>query len=319
MRLDACLSMLAWIYLEILRMVFLFFPAMGQIAMVFIGATISVVIDKRPRTPIAALFFRIIIKLRFSSEILPIMWENALISLMICLIVRTPNSFKMKHIKVRILFKSINEFYWNLSCWVGKWAVLSIFAFSSPINIRRAKFGFVFIRMIEFFDPIMRFRASFSIRAFFTFYSIRAHFGLVRTKRPPLVLFLIMVKRASFQIMTTRVNCARMNFKQSQIKKTTERGICSIIVAIVFITSRWIIINLSGSNALTMRIIIVVMMIFVLLVMKVTASSEWVIFFQNRRLGWWNVNVFEGITSSVVLHNISWLRVEWRRILILTF
>jgi len=73
---------------------------MAMVAHVFIRAAISIIVYERARTPIRALIFGIVVKLRFSSEILPVMRKDALISLMIRLVVRAPNRFKMEHIKI---------------------------------------------------------------------------------------------------------------------------------------------------------------------------------------------------------------------------
>lgn len=162
-------------------MVFLFFPSMAMYAFIFMGATIFIVVYERSWTPVWALVFRVYIKLWLSSKILPVMSKHTLITLMIIFIVGTPHCFKMKHVKVWILFKFINQFYWYLCIWMGKWTEVTILTFSRAINVWRTKFSFIFIRMIKFFYSVMSFLANFSIGTLLSFYSKTTHFWLIWT------------------------------------------------------------------------------------------------------------------------------------------
>lgn len=104
----ALITMLTRIQFVVFRMILLFFPAMTVRAFVFIRTTISVTVNKGSASPVWTLILIIDIELSLSSKVLPVMCKNALISLMVVLIVRAPNSFKVEHIKVDILFKLIN-------------------------------------------------------------------------------------------------------------------------------------------------------------------------------------------------------------------
>jgi len=164
-------------------MIFLFLPSMAMVAHVFIRAAISIIVYERARTPIRALIFGIVVKLRFSSEILPVMRKDALISLMIRLVVRAPNRFKMEHIKIWIFGKLIYKLDWYFRFWMSKWTKVSILAFDyfafKSWNVGSAKFGFIFIRMVKLFDPIMSFLTRVSIFAFFVFENEVTHFRLI--------------------------------------------------------------------------------------------------------------------------------------------
>ena len=81
-------------------MILLFLPAMTLHASVLIGATIFIVVDEISRSPIITLLLRVYIEMRLSSEILPIVGENALVPLVIVFIVGAPHSLEMKHIEV---------------------------------------------------------------------------------------------------------------------------------------------------------------------------------------------------------------------------
>lgn len=178
-------------------MILLFLPSMGVVTKIFVRTSIPVVINKGSRSPIRALFLYIIVKLWFSSEILPIVRINTLISLMIGFIVGAPDSLKMKHIEIRIFLESVYQFHWYFTLWVGERAKLSIFTITSSFNIRCTEFSFVLIRMIEFFNPVMWFLAVISIRTFFSFYSKATHLWLIWSQRSPLIFLLIVIKWAS--------------------------------------------------------------------------------------------------------------------------
>lgn len=194
-------------------MILLLFPTMTVIAIIFIGAAISIVIDEWSRTPFVALILGVIIKLRFSSEVLPIMWKYTLVSLMICFIIRTPNCFKMKHIEIWIFDKFVYKLYWDFRGWMCKWAILTIFTFSSVVNIGWTKFRFIFIRMIKLLDSIMRFLTSITVWTFLSSDSERADFWLVRTKSSSLILLLIMIIRTSLEIMAVWIYRTWVNLK----------------------------------------------------------------------------------------------------------
>ncbi len=76
--------------------------------------------------------------------------------------------------------------------------IVSIFAFTSFVDKGCAKLGLVLVRVIEFFNPVVRFFAFLTLRAFPIFQDVLALFRLIRSKRSSLVLFLIMIKWAPF-------------------------------------------------------------------------------------------------------------------------
>jgi hypothetical protein len=113
-RFDTALSIFALIELVIFRVILKLLPSMRMIASVFILAAISIVTNVLLRPPVTALLLCVIIQLGFPSKILPIVSIDTLISLMLVLIVRAPDSLKMKHVEICILWKLVDEFNRNL-------------------------------------------------------------------------------------------------------------------------------------------------------------------------------------------------------------
>ena len=162
-------------------MIFLLFPAMTVHTVIFIWATFAVVIYIWSGSPIVALVLWVIIKLRFSSKILPIMWKYALVSKMVSFIIRAPHSFEMEHVEIWILHKFINKlnrYFWLRVC---KRAILSILTLPSCIYIRWAKFSLVFIRMIKFLNSIMWFLTCFPVLTFLALENLLTYLRLIRT------------------------------------------------------------------------------------------------------------------------------------------
>jgi hypothetical protein len=106
---------------------------------------------------------------------------------------------------------------------VSERAVVTVFTLPGPIDVGSAELCLVLVRMIELFDPIVCFLALVPLRAVSTAGDLMAHLRLVRPQWPPLVLFLIVIVRASLQIVTIGVNFARGHLKESEIKKSTKR------------------------------------------------------------------------------------------------
>ena len=69
-------------------------------ASILVRAAILVVIDEILRSPIPTLLVRVKIDLGLPSEILPVMCENTLISLVVGFVVRAPDRFEVENVKV---------------------------------------------------------------------------------------------------------------------------------------------------------------------------------------------------------------------------
>lgn len=99
-RLNTLLPMFARVKFIALRMIFLFLPPVAVGASIFVGATVLVVVNVILGPPIAALLLRVEIYLGFSSEILPVVCKNTLVSLVVSFIVRAPDCLEVENVKV---------------------------------------------------------------------------------------------------------------------------------------------------------------------------------------------------------------------------
>lgn len=215
MRFVALFPMFARVELIIFGMIFLLLPAMTLHAPVLIWAAVFVVVDELSWTPISALIFGIDIELRLSSEVLPVMCEHTLVSLVIVFVIGAPYCFKVKHIEVRISFKLINQLNRYLGITMREWAVVTVFTFACSIDIGSAKLGLIFIWMVKLFNSVVCLLAFISFGTLSSSYNVMTHLRLVRTERSSLVFFLIMIIWTSFKIMAVWINFAGMHFEQS--------------------------------------------------------------------------------------------------------
>jgi len=99
-RLNTLLSVFARVKFIALRMIFLFLPPVTVGASILVGAAVLVVVDMILRAPIPALLLRVQIYLGFSSEVLPVVCKNTLVSLVVGFIVRAPDCLEVENVKV---------------------------------------------------------------------------------------------------------------------------------------------------------------------------------------------------------------------------
>jgi hypothetical protein len=95
----------------LVRMIFLLLPPMTVSTFILIGTTVFITTNEGSRTPVGTLLLSILVNLRFSPEILPIMGKHTNIPLMLSLVIGAPHSFKMEHIEVDIILQLINQLY----------------------------------------------------------------------------------------------------------------------------------------------------------------------------------------------------------------
>ena len=153
-------------HLIVQGMIFLFLPSMGELASVFIFASISISLNKMLRFPLWALILLIVKYMGLSSEILPIVSIDTCISSMRSITIRTPYCLKMEHIEVCIFLKFIQQIYRYLFFSVSKGTHISIVTAFNPFWVARTKFNLIFFRMVKLFYSIMRFCALIPKRAF---------------------------------------------------------------------------------------------------------------------------------------------------------
>jgi hypothetical protein len=97
--------------------------------------------------------------------------------------------------------------------------VISILTFGSSIYVRGTELSLILIRMIEFLNSIMSFLTHFPNRAFLSFSSKMAHFGLVNTQGSPLIFLLVVIIGASFKVVAVRIYLTKIHLKKSQVQK----------------------------------------------------------------------------------------------------
>jgi hypothetical protein len=100
-KLLALAVLLARVYLEVPRMVLLLFPPVTVSASVFILASIGVRPYKVFYFPILTKLFLIVVQLRFSAQVLPVVGVDT-IFFVVVLAPWAPRSFEVKNVKIRI-------------------------------------------------------------------------------------------------------------------------------------------------------------------------------------------------------------------------
>ena len=99
-RLNTLVAMLARVEFIAFGMIFLFLPPMAVGAPILVRAAVLVVFDLILRAPVPALLLVVQIHLGFPSEVLPIVREYALVSLVVSFIVRAPHCLEVEDVKV---------------------------------------------------------------------------------------------------------------------------------------------------------------------------------------------------------------------------
>lgn len=102
MRLVTLILMSALSFLEVIWMIFLLFPTMRELAVVVVWAPVCVGSYEVTTRPVFAHIGAIAKDLRLASKVLPIMCINTKLPIVIIFFIRTPNSLKVKDIKVHV-------------------------------------------------------------------------------------------------------------------------------------------------------------------------------------------------------------------------
>jgi hypothetical protein len=153
---------------------------------------------------------------------------------MIVLTVRTPYCFKMKDIEVHVGFELLYQFDREFALIVCEGTEFSIVTFLvRTIEVAGAKLGFVFIRMIEFLNTVVRFIAIIAIRTLLVTIHIIAFFGLIKAKIPTSIFFVIMIEGALLEIVTLWITSARLGFKKIQIQEWYALAHAHILRAVI--------------------------------------------------------------------------------------
>ena len=167
MWLCAGFSVLAFLLLQEVWVIFLLFPTMGKWTLVHIWAALLVRCYEVPCLPVRAHLITVLKDWGFTSVVLPIVGIYTDFSVVIIFPVRAPHSLEMKHVKVHVNVILLNHLNREFCFTMGKRAILLILTLGClpRFKVRRAEFGFVFVRMIEFFHSIVGFVTLVSMRA----------------------------------------------------------------------------------------------------------------------------------------------------------
>lgn len=214
MRFVAELPMLTRVKLVVFRVILLLLPAMALVTLILIGTAILVLVYELPWAPICALVSLIDIELRLASEVLPVVGKDTLISLVIVFVVGAPHSLEVKHVEVWVVIESVYQLHGDLRLRMCERTVVSILTLSGLVNVGATKLGLILIRMIELFYPVMSLLALFSFVTFSPFSYAYTHLWLVWSKWSPLVLLLVVIVRAPFQVMAVGVYLTWSYFKE---------------------------------------------------------------------------------------------------------
>jgi len=143
-----------------------------------------------------------------SSEILPIMCIDALISLMIFLREWTPHCFEMKHVKINIMFHFVQKVYWQFIFIVCKSTNITIFALINFIRISWTKFRLVFFWMIKIFNSVVASNAVITLLTMIstTISHIKTHFRSIFVWLPsPILVTRFMKVQTLFWIVSSLI------------------------------------------------------------------------------------------------------------------
>jgi hypothetical protein len=144
-------------HLVIEGVVFLFFPTVGILASVFVFAALVISLNKILGLPVRTLVLLVFEGVRLPSEVLPVVSVNAVVSCVICITIRTPDSLEMEYVKISVLFEFIQQIDSDLFFRVSKSAHISIVAVLYFIRICLTKLDFVLFRMVEFLHSVVGF------------------------------------------------------------------------------------------------------------------------------------------------------------------
>lgn len=219
--LGALLTVFAGVELVVLGVVLLLLPAVALQALVLVLTAILVLVDELPGAPVRALVSGVDVELGLAAEVLPVVREDALVSLVVVLVVGTPHCLEVEHVEIRVQVEAVNQLHRDLSLRVRERAVLPVLALARPVNIGGAKLCLVLVWVVEFFDAVVRLLAGVAFGAVSPFDDVSAHLRLIGAQGPALVLLLVVVVGAALKVVGVRIDAARLHLEERQIQEPT--------------------------------------------------------------------------------------------------
>ena len=114
-------------------------------------------------------------------------------------------------------------------------AEFSVITFFSRLKIGRAKFGFILVRMIEFFHSIVRFLAALSVRTLLMVFNIPTFLGLVVSQWSSSIFLIVMIIGTFLEVMALRVTYTSHRLKEIKIKERHTLAHLNVLSSIVAI------------------------------------------------------------------------------------
>jgi len=189
---------------------------MALITIVFVGATILIVHNKVGGFPILARGWVIVVMMRFSSVILPVVSINAKGFVVLSKVEGAPDSFIVEHIEIIIVVIIMNEINDNVDFRMSERAEWTIFALFEIVRVEGAEFSFIFFRAVQLFDSAVGLHAFVTMWANLISFNILTEVSRVEIAWP-LSIFGIVIERA-LSVAVLGLDGAHLNFELSEIK-----------------------------------------------------------------------------------------------------
>ena len=155
-------------------MVLLLFPPVAMGAFRHLGAALVVLGDKNTVLPVGALRLTIVVEqIRFPTEVLEVVRVDTG-ALVVAIVEGAPLCFEVKLVKVEVLLAGLREqvmdqAHLDVLDRVSEGTILSVLALGNFAGEKVAKFGFVFVLVVEALDTVVRAAALVSLGTLFSF------------------------------------------------------------------------------------------------------------------------------------------------------
>lgn len=155
---------------------------------VFELAPILVGLGRLSGFPIGALYFRIVIDVGRPAEVLPIVSENTLVSLVVLFRHWAPRRLEVEHVKVHISLHLVEERHGKFGLTVRKSTHVPILASFYLVRVVSTKLGLVFLGVVELLNTVVAHDALlFAVAACVALGNGGAQFTVVGSRGPALV------------------------------------------------------------------------------------------------------------------------------------
>lgn len=141
------------------------FPSMALRALEAIGTTFVVLSDEVVRPPVGTWFWFIVVLVRRSSEVLPVVGIDAEGFFMRSEVEGTPDGLVVEHEKVGIVDEVVNQLNLHFVFVVGEGAEVAVLALLGLVKVGGAELHLVLIRPVQLLHPVVRIRAVFAFHA----------------------------------------------------------------------------------------------------------------------------------------------------------